>query len=174
MNWEAIGAVGEILGALGVIVTLAYLALQIKYTRNAWNRQNERDLLHGVTTSSQLIVEYPEIADLLLRGQEDFASLSETDKLRLHQWLYIWLTKVDLAIRDKQAGGFGDLEQLEISLEAVATALRPVGIRPWWDSAKWLFSAETQAAIDQAIEQGKATSRSVVVDMEHPSETSPS
>ena len=30
MNWEAIGAIGEIVGAFGVIVTLIYLALQIK------------------------------------------------------------------------------------------------------------------------------------------------
>lgn len=30
MNWEAIGAVGEVLGAIGVIVTLGYLAVQIR------------------------------------------------------------------------------------------------------------------------------------------------
>lgn len=30
MNWEAIGAVGEVLGALGVVVTLGYLAVQIR------------------------------------------------------------------------------------------------------------------------------------------------
>ena len=36
MNWEAIGAIGEVLGAIGVIVTLAYLAVQI--------RQNTRDI----------------------------------------------------------------------------------------------------------------------------------
>ena len=30
MNWEAIGAIGEIVGAFGVIITLIYLALQIK------------------------------------------------------------------------------------------------------------------------------------------------
>ena len=30
MNWEAIGAVGEILGAIAVLVTLIYLATQIK------------------------------------------------------------------------------------------------------------------------------------------------
>lgn len=30
MNWEAIGAVGETLGALGVIVTLVYLAGQLR------------------------------------------------------------------------------------------------------------------------------------------------
>ena len=30
MNWEAIGATGEIIGAVGVIVTLVYLAIQIR------------------------------------------------------------------------------------------------------------------------------------------------
>ena len=30
MNWDAIGAVGEIIGALAVVVTLAYLAVQIR------------------------------------------------------------------------------------------------------------------------------------------------
>ena len=36
MNWEAIGAGGEMLGALGVIATLGYLAVQI--------RQNTRSI----------------------------------------------------------------------------------------------------------------------------------
>ena len=36
MNWEAIGAIGEVLGAIGVIVTLVYLAGQL--------RQNTKEL----------------------------------------------------------------------------------------------------------------------------------
>jgi hypothetical protein len=39
MNWEAIGAIGEVLGALGVVFTLAYLAVQI--------RQNTRSMEEG-------------------------------------------------------------------------------------------------------------------------------
>ena len=39
VDWEAIGAVGEILSAVGVIVTLAYLATQM--------RQNTRALRSG-------------------------------------------------------------------------------------------------------------------------------
>jgi hypothetical protein len=35
MNWQAIGAVGEILGALAVVLTLAYLAVQIRESRKA-------------------------------------------------------------------------------------------------------------------------------------------
>ena len=30
MNWEAIGAVGEVTGAIAVVITLVYLAIQIK------------------------------------------------------------------------------------------------------------------------------------------------
>ena len=37
MNWEAIGAIAELLGAFGVIASLIYLATQI--------RQNSRQLM---------------------------------------------------------------------------------------------------------------------------------
>jgi len=30
MNWEALGAIGEMIGALAVVVTLAYLAVQVR------------------------------------------------------------------------------------------------------------------------------------------------
>ena len=35
MNWEAIGAVGEIVGATAVVVTLIYLAVQVRHTTRA-------------------------------------------------------------------------------------------------------------------------------------------
>lgn len=30
MNWEAVAAIGEIVGAFALVLTLAYLALQVK------------------------------------------------------------------------------------------------------------------------------------------------
>ncbi len=35
MNWDAIGAIGEVLGALGVIATLIYLTTQLRLNTNA-------------------------------------------------------------------------------------------------------------------------------------------
>jgi K+ transporter len=34
MNWDAIGAVGEMIGALALVVTIAYLALQVRASTN--------------------------------------------------------------------------------------------------------------------------------------------
>ncbi|MEM9620196.1 MAG: hypothetical protein AAF993_01010 [Pseudomonadota bacterium] len=35
MNWDAIGAIGELIGALAVVLTLAYLAVQVKGAKRA-------------------------------------------------------------------------------------------------------------------------------------------
>jgi len=40
MNWEALSAIGEIVGALAVVLTLVYLAFQVRYARNATIDQN--------------------------------------------------------------------------------------------------------------------------------------
>jgi hypothetical protein len=32
MNWEAIGAIGETVGALGVVISLLYLATQLRHS----------------------------------------------------------------------------------------------------------------------------------------------
>jgi len=39
MNWEAIGSVGEVLGAIGVIATLAYLAVQVRQNTQVMKAQ---------------------------------------------------------------------------------------------------------------------------------------
>ena len=42
MNWEGIGAVGEILGAIAVMITLGYLAVQIRQNARAMNTHSRR------------------------------------------------------------------------------------------------------------------------------------
>jgi hypothetical protein len=41
MNWDAIGAIAELLGAIGVIASLVYLATQIRQSREQMS-QNTR------------------------------------------------------------------------------------------------------------------------------------
>ncbi len=38
MNWDAIGAIGEIVNAAAVVMTLAYLAVQVRYARDEARR----------------------------------------------------------------------------------------------------------------------------------------
>jgi hypothetical protein len=35
MNWEEIGAIGQVLGSVAVFITLGYLAVQLRHSRTA-------------------------------------------------------------------------------------------------------------------------------------------
>ena len=48
MDWEAIGAIGEIVGATAVVVTLGYLATQIRYAKIATSDSNRLVRASGV------------------------------------------------------------------------------------------------------------------------------
>jgi len=71
MNWEAIGAIGETLGAVGVIVTLAYLASQMKQNTRALRSGS----LHTYRTESVAMHEVRE------KHGEVFAKAGRGDEL---------------------------------------------------------------------------------------------
>ena len=41
MNWEAIGAIGELIGAMAVVITLVFLALQVRQSN--YTKGNQTD-----------------------------------------------------------------------------------------------------------------------------------
>ena len=47
MNWEAIGAIGEALGALVVVITVGYLAIQIRQNTAQQKREETVSLYRG-------------------------------------------------------------------------------------------------------------------------------
>ncbi len=47
MNWEAIGAIGEVLGALVVVITIGYLAVQIRQNTAQQKREETVSIQRG-------------------------------------------------------------------------------------------------------------------------------
>lgn len=82
MNWEAIGAVGEILGALAVVLSLFYLALQIR----TQNRESKLSAVHEIKVGareSMSIFGRSDLADLLSRGRHGMGEFSEAERIQL-------------------------------------------------------------------------------------------
>ena len=82
MNWEVLGAIGEVLGAAAVFVSLLYLGMQIKATRET----SQKAVLQGVygkfNDVRQWLIESPELAGLFLNGLEHPENLSREDLFR--------------------------------------------------------------------------------------------
>ena len=57
MNWEAIGAIAETLGAIGVIASLVYLAGQIRQNTRSIRGATYQDLI-GLTQQAQMPIAF--------------------------------------------------------------------------------------------------------------------
>ena len=75
MNWEAIGAVGEIVGAVGVLASLIYLATQIRTNSKFLWSQN----VHAQTEQMQRIYDLQTNTDLRDAIKRSFVKGSETN-----------------------------------------------------------------------------------------------
>ena len=70
MNWEAIGAFSEAIGAIAVLVTLVYLTVQLRQNTKAIERSTERGVFDDANDWMYKIIESPEIAELYLAGMQ--------------------------------------------------------------------------------------------------------
>lgn len=88
MNWDAIGAIGEIFGALGVILSLIYLSLQIRKSDRTARAESIRTVLDGFRDRTFLQgYTNPEIPRLLAKGLSDLNSLTANEKRQLFIYL---------------------------------------------------------------------------------------
>jgi len=68
MNWDAIGAVGEILGALAVFLSLAYLAIQTRQNTQALRSAAFHQVRDSFAEVSLVMAQSPELVELLARA----------------------------------------------------------------------------------------------------------
>jgi len=81
MNWEAVSAVGEIVGALAVVVSLIYLASQIRMQNREARAASVHQVIEGHRIALATLLE-PEMADIWSSGVTDIDSLSPSQRLR--------------------------------------------------------------------------------------------
>lgn len=73
MNWEAIGAIGEVAGALVVAVTLAFLVVQVRQNSKAINATITHGNIAGFNELNTLLAANPQLAEIFDRGSTGIA-----------------------------------------------------------------------------------------------------
>ena len=80
MNWEAAGAIGEIVGGLAVVLTLGYLALQMKQNTISMKVAAKQEMTKQFSDYVDLLLSNPEYRLLNRRGMNG-EHLDDDDKV---------------------------------------------------------------------------------------------
>ena len=91
-RWNAVGAIGEIIGALAVFLTLGYLAVQIRQNTKAVRASALDSSVNAVNDVRIAMFESSEVAALYRRGLENPEELDDDERTRFRLLVHtiIW------------------------------------------------------------------------------------
>src|SRR5262249_22819294 len=151
VNWEAISAIGQIVGALAVVISLIYLARQIR--RNA-----AAERLAGLNTLNRWLgelVAQPQLGELYYRGLHDFESLEGGELVRFSA-LALQLFQICQDIYFQQLDGHLDT-RIRDKIETIIRDINAYpGVQAWWRTRSHWFSDEFVKHVDQLQQTAKA------------------
>jgi len=151
MNWDAIGAVGEIIGALAVVVTLIYLARQIQTQGKATIGETMSSWLSDYNVLIIEVLRDGEVANILRRGLTDFEVLDGDEQLRFHVWMVAHALNAQNVFLQQQ-DGIIHKQIAEIVLIFNAAQFKLPGGAYWWKTARVLMRPDFVKELDTRIE----------------------
>ena len=77
MNLNDLANIGQIVGALAVVVSLIYVALQIRQNTNAIRSAAAQTVHEHFASWYRLVSADPDLSQIVVNGLRDYSSLSE-------------------------------------------------------------------------------------------------
>lgn len=133
MDWEAVGGVSELIGAVAVVISLLYLAKQIKQNTEsteaagfqAWQSDSAA---HWLATASN-----QDLGRAVAACLEDSRNLSEDTWVPVGSWLLNNIRQYQTTFILHERGMIED-DLYAVEMMMAARNLQIPGIRQWWDS----------------------------------------
>jgi hypothetical protein len=132
MNWEAISAIAEVFGVALVVVSLIYLATQVKQSNQMALAESERELLENWAQAISQITADDRITSIFQRGLNDFNSMNNLEKSRFSVVMARLVNIYISAIR-MDAKSLVDSQEVQIFGDICFAMIVTPGGRQWWE-----------------------------------------
>jgi hypothetical protein len=152
MNWEAIGAVGEVVGAAGVIISLLYLAVQIRGDARAKRAATTHDLSVATADALLAIANNPGLAEVYFRGIHDHASLDGAELPRFSALLGFMCRGWEDEFFQWREGHF-DSRLWRGFDAAIDDFFAFPGVQTWWRTRSHWYSEPFQSLVEGKISE---------------------
>ncbi len=151
MNWEAIGAIGEIVGAAGVIATLGYLAIQIRQNTQSVRASAFQEAIRDAARITEHLVHDAELTRIFFAGRRDFEALTREERQRFAVYSTSVFRRYENIIYQARHSNL-DPESWEGIREQMRYALSQPGTVAWWKGARNLFNRQLREFVEQELQ----------------------
>jgi hypothetical protein len=81
-----LGSLGEFISGLAVVVTLIYLALQIRHNTRAVRSSLHQDMVGSTARIAQSVSDSPDVGRIVLKADEDYDNLTKEEFIRFEAY----------------------------------------------------------------------------------------
>lgn len=151
MNWEAAAAIGEIAAAVGVIVSLIYLAHQVRHGAATARRAAGHEVMMTTTPLLVALATDADVASIWTRGLASYESLSQQERVRFSCLLLLLTYSWDEVQHGHKAKQLDDwaMQRFMGSMHELA---RLPGFKMWYEARKAWLSDEIREALEREMQ----------------------
>jgi hypothetical protein len=150
MNWDAIGAVGEVLGATLVGTTLIYLAFQLRQNTKALTSSTFQAVSTNMASNMEFFAGDPTISALLVKAQDGLGELTAEERARYGYVMTMAFRRIETVFVQRSLG-FIDARLTEGFERSAISGFASGGARQWWEATKTAFSDDFASWFDEQL-----------------------
>lgn len=161
MNVAVVGILAEVIGATAVVISVVYLASQI---RQGYTQLDQNNAIAKANAQTDLHFRYQELLrtvndnaglrDIVIHGLDDYANLSNEDKGHFITYMSPLVVHFDVVLRlhDHKLVDDDFLEEFRLmTLSFVSTP----GGRAWWSENKYFWIETVRNYIDSELDRAE-------------------
>ena len=147
MTINELGSIGEFIAAIATLVTLIYVAVQIRQNTLATRAASHHAITDTMNQTNHLVTADAEVARIWVTGRADRGALSEEERERFDLLMLSYFHVFD-TLHYQARIGTGDRELLLAEEKGFARLLSLPGISEWWTENPYAFSPEFRSYME--------------------------
>jgi len=150
VNWEAVGAIADLVGAAGVVVTLVYLAAQIRQNTISTRTSSYQAVVEALSDWSRSCGLDPTVAGLLNTGQRDLAALPPEQRAQFAFLQVSLFRNYENIFYQHEHGAIDEIVWEGWSVRMRRSFATP-GVRTWWAQDRLVYSAPFRSFLEESL-----------------------
>ena len=151
MELQTLSTLAEVIGSIGVIISLIYLARQIKMSNKLSHAQTRRDMLDAGQQELYKLVDNPKIIDAFINDD-----LTHLEIYQFHSWLLANIRSREYEWFQLQ-NGLLDESTFETYNGITAAILGTERTRRWWEEFKLFYNKGFVRHVDELLTNSPLT-----------------
>lgn len=136
-----LGNYGEFVGAIGVVVTLAYLAIQIRQNTGATRAASHHAIVEALNRGNLAMAMDAGLAQIWVVGSADRGGLSEAERQRFDMLMLSYFHVFDSLWYSARIGT-AERDLLLSEEKSFVHLMNRPGVYSWWQANPYAFSPE--------------------------------